>query len=799
VTSAGVERRDLTGRRIFLDSSPAFRARRATDGLLLAWSLLGTGLLVLLERAQPAAEQALTGVFAALPGWFASGWQLLADVPAVWALLLIVVALLQSRAAVVWSALVAIVCAVLLSLVAAWLVTGNWPAVEHLFGLSGQQPAFPGVRLGISIAVIVAMSADIAVPLRRIALWMIGLGAVGTLVAALASPFGTVAALLVGCAAAACSRLAFGTAAGLPSTTEIAAALSAFGVTVDGLTPVARQPTGVFALEGLDAEGGSLLVRVYGRDAYDNQLLARAWRVVFYRETRPSFGGSRAGAVEREALATFIAQDAGVPTWPVVAVGRSRDDDGVLVLRPSPGDQPLEEAAADLGDAVLAAGWQTLHLLHGANCVHGAIDPTTILVGDGTLKLIDWTSAALTPTDDQRLADRAALIAALACTVGAERAVASAAAALGPAESIRTLPYLQTAAFDAELRSALKLHEIEVDDLRELLARQIGEEPPTLVQLRRVTWGSAIQLALLVLAGAALIGWVTNLDLSTLVNEWRDASWGWIAAGFVLSQVPRFTQALTTLGSVPAVLPYLPVYMMQLATGFMNLALPSAVARMAVDIRFFQRLGIPPAAAVTASVIDSFVGNVIQIIMLLTLVLFSQTASLDLDANLQTSGPDGRLIGALLLVFAVGIAAVFLLGRIRRPLLERVRVWWPQIREGIRGLRGSGKLVRLFGGSITTELLFALALVACTRAFGAHLPYAELLLINLSVSLFASLIPVPGGIGVTEGALMVGLTSAGMGQEAAFASVITYRLSTFYLPPTWGWFALQWLRRHSYL
>jgi glycosyltransferase 2 family protein len=46
---------------------------------------------------------------------------------------------------------------------------------------------------------------------------------------------------------------------------------------------------------------------------------------------------------------------------------------------------------------------------------------------------------------------------------------------------------------------------------------------------------------------------------------------------------------------------------------------------------------------------------------------------------------------------------------------------------------------------------------------------------------------------------MVALTGAGMGQEAAFASVITYRLSTFYLPPTWGWFALQWLRRHSYL
>ena len=108
------------------------------------------------------AEQALTGVFAALPGWFSSGWQLAADVPAVWALLLVVVALVQSRTAVVWSALFAIVCAVLLSLVAAWLVTDDWPAVAHLFGTDGQQPAFPAVRLGISIAVIVAMSADIA-------------------------------------------------------------------------------------------------------------------------------------------------------------------------------------------------------------------------------------------------------------------------------------------------------------------------------------------------------------------------------------------------------------------------------------------------------------------------------------------------------------------------------------------------------------------------------------------------------------------------------------------------------------
>jgi hypothetical protein len=29
--------------------------------------------------------------------------------------------------------------------------------------------------------------------------------------------------------------------------------------------------------------------------------------------------------------------------------------------------------------------------------------------------------------------------------------------------------------------------------------------------------------------------------------------------------------------------------------------------------------------------------------------------------------------------------------------------------------------------------------------------------------------------------------------------VFLYRLSTFYLPPIWGYFALRWLKRDSYL
>ena len=76
---------------------------------------------------------------------------------------------------------------------------------------------------------------------------------------------------------------------------------------------------------------------------------------------------------------------------------------------------------------------------------------------------------------------------------------------------------------------------------------------------------------------------------------------------------------------------------------------------------------------------------------------------------------------------------------------------------------------------------------------------ADLLLVNVSVSLLSTFVPVPGGIGVREFGLTVGLTAAGVREEAALAAVVLYRVATFYLPPVWGFFAMRWLQRNAHL
>jgi uncharacterized protein (TIRG00374 family) len=85
------------------------------------------------------------------------------------------------------------------------------------------------------------------------------------------------------------------------------------------------------------------------------------------------------------------------------------------------------------------------------------------------------------------------------------------------------------------------------------------------------------------------------------------------------------------------------------------------------------------------------------------------------------------------------------------------------------------------------------------HAFGANVSLVDALLVNLASSLVALVIPIPGGIGVAEATLIVGLRAVGVDDAAAFATTICYRVATFYLPPTWGWFAMRWLTRHRYL
>jgi uncharacterized membrane protein YbhN (UPF0104 family) len=770
------------------------RFRRVTDVVLLVAALGGLALLI---AAYPPSEleRSFSAFLDSFPGWLDPVWAFLDDLLWLWAIVLVLAALVARRPAVALEGIGAVLIAAAVAFVATRLATGAWPDFGSAITGASDAPAFPDVRVAEAAAVIVTVAPHLVARLRKFGHWILVLGAAGALIAGDAAPSGMLAAFLAAFAAAAAMRLALGTSAGLPEVSDVAEALRELEVTADDLEPTARQDAGVFVVAGQDSEGRRLLMKVYGSDAYDNQLFAKLWRRAMYRDGGPELGLSRGQAVEHEAFVTLLAAKAGVPTLEVVTAGKTVADDAVLVLRGSP--RPFASLSADeLSDDVLQRSWQTLALLGEADIAHRHINPSTLALIGGDVGLIDLGGATVAPSADQRRTDRAQLLAATAAVAGGQRAIAAAVSALGADGVASLLPYIQEAAFGRKLRQALKTAEIDPDDLRTQAAADVGTEPPELVRLRRVSLRTFLQVVLLVFATSVVISAAADVDWSELRSSVENAVWGWIALGFVVAQLPRFTQAIATLGSVPIKLPYGPVYAMQLATGYMNLALPSSLARMAVNIRFFQRQGMTPPTAIASGAIDTFASTAVQLVLVILLLLFSEsTITLDLSAP---SGGTSILVWIVLAMAVLTLVAV-LVTPLRRAITGRVQRWWPDVRNSLASLRASHKLALLFGGNLATEVLFATALGLCARGMGYDISLADLLLINISVSLLASFIPVPGGIGVVEFGLTAGLTSAGMSSEAALAAVFFYRLSTFYIPPIWGFFALRWLERNRYL
>jgi len=775
--------------RIFVGSSKQPRFRRASDVLLLVPALL---LLVALVAAYPPAgvERALEAFLDAIPGWLAPVWDLLYDLLVLWSVVLVLTALLTRRLVVAVQALGSAAAAALIGMVAARVAMGDWPALSAFVGDDAAE-TFPVLLVALCAAAVVAASPFLVRPLQRFGRWTLLLGAAGATLASSAAPGADLAALAVAVIAAASVRLLAGTSAGRPEPDEVLADLAELGIVAGQVEPAARQPAGVFVVRAEDESGRSLLVKVYGRDAYDNQLLARLWRTLWYQGPGPRIRLSRVQAVEHEALVTLLASQTGVPTRTVVTAGEASAGDALLVLN----DRAREAGEPD--DEQLATWWSELARLGDAGIAHLRIEPSTLALVDGEAGLVDFDSATLSPRTDQLATDRAQLLGTTAALAGGERAVAAAVAALGRDGLAALLPYLQAGAFGVPLRQALKASGLEVDDLRAVAAEAVGADEPQLVRLRRVTWWTLVQIGLLALAVWTVLAAIGDLDYGQLRASLDDASWWWVAVGFVVAQLPRLTQATSTLGSVPARLAFRPVYVMQLATSYMNLALPSSLGRMAINIRFFQRQGIPPTGAVTAGAIDSFASTVIQAVLLVLLLLFS---SASLTLGLET--PSGRTLRLAIVVAVVvvgSVTAVLLVPRLRNPIVSRVRAWWPEVRSAVLGLRAADKLGLLLGGSLATEILFATALGVFANALGYDVSLADLLVMNISISLLGSLVPIPGNIGVAELGLTVGLVSAGMTEEAALAAVLLYRASTFYVPPVWGFFAMRWLQRNALL
>jgi uncharacterized membrane protein YbhN (UPF0104 family) len=565
-------------------------------------------------------------------------------------------------------------------------------------------------------------------------------------------------------------------------------------VEVSDLQPVRMRRDGSTLLTGHDAEG-ALLVKVYGRDAWDGELVASMWRRVWYRGAQSTARLSRVEYVEHEGFVTFLAGRAGARVPNVVTAGLGDNGDALIAVRRD-GSTLAEAGSTETSDQQQLAGlWHELELLHRAGIAHRRIDLDRVIVhDDATLGFGDLASATVQHRIEDERTDHAQMVALSVMLAGEAVASDAARQALGDSVLVEALPYLQDAAVPPLVHSTLRARHISLDDVRAHWAATLEADDITLPKLRRVTWKSLVNLALLVVATITLIGMLANIDLASFARSLQDADWWWLGAALLVGQLPRVANAVSTLGSTTETLPLGPTTLMQFAKTYVNLAVPTSAGHVALTTRFFQRFGVPAPAALSAGLIDSLSELTLQVVLFTSVFFFSDV---DLGLSLDQSQLSGVATTALI-VIAVVIIAIAVAWFVR-PLRARLLAALQQARGALDVLRDPRKLVQLFGGNLASQLLFAITLGIAAYAFRQHIPLSTLILINTAVTLFAGILPVPGGIGVSEGGLSLGLTRAGVPPDVALAIALSYRFAVFYLPPLWGYVSFRWLTARQYL
>jgi uncharacterized membrane protein YbhN (UPF0104 family)/tRNA A-37 threonylcarbamoyl transferase component Bud32 len=772
-------------------TEPGRRNRRPIDSAVLVFAALFVGLSAVIASQAPAQDNEVAHALKTVLGWAGGAWRAIFIALLLLALLVVVDVLLRARWDLARDLLVAGALLYGTATLLGGSVESNWSLIErHLLAQWG----FPDVRLAASTAVLAVVGPELVRPVRLFAIWLVPLAAFGAIAFAAALPSSVLGALALGLGSAAAVRLVFGTAAGVPPTDDVRAALVTLGVDVGDLRPSLRQQIGSAQYVGHDTQGGALKVRVLGRDAQDTQWLARRWRGLAYRDPPRSVAVGRVEQVEHEALATLMAAQAGVRTPEVVTAALGPTGDAVVVTQ-QPDIEPLESMTADkVSDGLLEELCQEVSRLHGAGISHNRLNAGNVLVVDGEPMLVDFEAATLGAPQSALDIDVAELIVACTVLVGPDRALKNAVAA-GWGDAIgRALPYLQRAALTPHLRDLARAHEIDLKDLRTAAAAATGQEAPEVAPLRRIKPKDLLLTAALVFGAYLLISKLASIGFGTIAHELRQADIAWFVVALLLAQLTFIASGISVRGAVMTPLPLLPCVVLQSAIKFINLTVPSSAGKIGMNLRFLQRLGTPLPEAVAAGAVDEASERVVQAALFLLVLPFVHV-SLD-TSQFQVAGPSRRLVLALGIAVVAGIAIVLGVPKLRARVV-------PPARQALRGLwivaRNREKRLELFGGNIGSELIYAISLGATCLAYGVHLNLAELIFINTAASVLSSLIPVPGGIGAAEASLSAGLIALGVDQSTAFAIAITQRLCTFYLPPIWGYVSLRWLTHKGYV
>ncbi|MCF3102785.1 flippase-like domain-containing protein [Streptomyces roseoverticillatus] len=681
-------------------------------------------------------------------------------------------------------------------------------------------------------------------PRWRVAMWaVLLLDAFAVLVNGYTTPFSIVTTVLIGWTVAYGTLYAVGSPNVRPTGRHLLTGLRRVGFkpvtalrTEDGADDTEPHERGRRYIVTLE-DGPPLDVTVVDREQQAQGFFYRVWQRLALRgiTQRRSLQSLRQ-ALEQEALLAYAAIAAGANAPKLIATSELGPD-AVMLVYEHIGGRPLGQVPTEeITDELMAGAWRQVQALQSRRIAHRRLDGDALLVDrSGNVVLTDLRGGEIAAGDVVLRMDVAQLLVTLGLRVGAERAVATGVAVLGPDAVADSLPLLQPIALTRTSRATLRqlareraqrerekvleaaeaaketvsdrktlkaerqaekramdeaLEEAREEDLLAQIRRQVllirPQAPIEPVRLERIKPRTLISFIAGAFAAYFLLSQLTHVQFGDLVDK---ANWAWVAVAVAFQALTYVAAAMSLLGFVPEKVRFGRTVLAQVAGSFVKLVAPAAVGGVALNTRFLQRSGVRPGLAVASVGASQLFSLACHILLLLS---FGYVTGTERSSSL---GPSRTVIGGLLTA-AVLVLVVAAIPVLRKFVSTRLRsLFAGVIPRMLDVMQRPQKLVSGIGGMLLLTAANVMCLDASIRAFGGELSYASIAVVFLTANALGSAAPTPGGVGAVELALTAALTVAGLPAEQGTPAVLLFRLMTLWLPVLPGWLSFTHLTR----
>lgn len=620
----------------------------------------------------------------------------------------------------------------------------------------------------------------LARPTRRLAVGVIVLSLLAALGFADVPAIAWLIDLGTGITCGAALALLFGTPDSAPDRGDLVDALGRSGIDITDIAPAAVDARGSTPWLGTTVDGRSVFVKVLNQDNRSADLMFRAFRALFLRNTgdeRPMSSLRR--SVEHEALLSLRATAAGIPTPELLTVSEIGNDAMLLAFEAIDGDSLDRVADDDLTDDVLDAVWTRVAQLQRNGIAHRDLRLANIFTGsDGELYLIDFGFAELAASSLLLDTDLAELIASTTPAVGVVRAVEAAERAFGVAGLRRALPRLQPSTLGGATRAALK-ESGQLEALRSEVESRAQVPEPTYAGV--VPTAAAVPIAVFtILTIAAVVGAVVisgGPEVVAGITAWKHAVWLLVAAAIGLASA-----VISIQGSLRDPLDPRSVLGARLAMTYGDALRPLHSAAVAIRVAFLRSRGVDTTAALGSTGV-ALASRVVTVLAVAYLAV--RISGRDGAIGVEVT-PDPLWVAVTILIVVAGLASNAT-PPLRRIVARDVAPALGEAGSGLKSLTGHpSRIARLVLGALFVSFAAIGVLVAADRAAGGTLDPPSIALTVLVVTLVCGLLPVPGGAGIAEAGMIAGLVLLGERPGVAITAVVLARLVTMWLPMAAG-------------